>query len=194
MCGNRVHCRLVRRWYWNANRPSSVFDFIGADAANRTLDLRTRICFVRSNTTPLLERLNARPFRKVSGSRSTIGALDQPAARPLPPQPYAFAEEGPLRRRLSPSRTFSLLAVLGSHALPRPVVSQFESAATSSSDQTCSVTPVSIASVTRSVLWILTLNVGRRNVLFIRSAAAPSRHPTCQHAISLAMPCMSIPF
>ena len=41
----------------------------------------------------LLERLNRRPFRKLPGSRqSAFEALDRPALRPLPEQPYVYAE------------------------------------------------------------------------------------------------------
>ena len=42
--------------------------------------------------TPLLERLNTRPFQKLPGSRaSAFVALDAPALLPLPLQPYEFA-------------------------------------------------------------------------------------------------------
>jgi len=41
----------------------------------------------------LLERLNARPFKKLPGSRQALfEQIDRPALRPLPSQPYAFAE------------------------------------------------------------------------------------------------------
>ena len=41
----------------------------------------------------LLERLNARPFKKLPGSRQALfEQIDRPALRPLPAQPYAFAE------------------------------------------------------------------------------------------------------
>ena len=41
----------------------------------------------------MLERLNRRPFRKLPGSRhSAFEALDRPALRPLPEQPYVYAE------------------------------------------------------------------------------------------------------
>ena len=41
----------------------------------------------------LLERLNARPFKKLPGSRRELfDQLDRPALRPLPAQPYEFAE------------------------------------------------------------------------------------------------------
>ena len=41
----------------------------------------------------LLSALNQRPFKKLPGSRqSTFMALDQPALRPLPLQPYEYAE------------------------------------------------------------------------------------------------------
>lgn len=41
----------------------------------------------------LLERLNARPFKKLPGSRQALfEQIDRPALRPLPAQPYVFAE------------------------------------------------------------------------------------------------------
>jgi transposase len=41
----------------------------------------------------LLERLNHRPFKKLPGSRqSAFNSLDRPALRPLPEQPYVYAE------------------------------------------------------------------------------------------------------
>ena len=41
----------------------------------------------------LLERLNHRPFRKLEGSRATrFEKLDRPALRPLPLEPYIFAQ------------------------------------------------------------------------------------------------------
>jgi transposase len=41
----------------------------------------------------LLEHLNARPFRKLPGSRrSAFETLDRPALRPLPSHPYEFAQ------------------------------------------------------------------------------------------------------
>jgi transposase len=41
----------------------------------------------------LLERLNTRPFKKLPGSRRALfEQLDRPALRPLPAQPYVFAE------------------------------------------------------------------------------------------------------
>ena len=59
--------------------------------------LRHRVCFslaeLNAEIARLLERLNARPFRKMPGSRlSAFHALDRPALRPLPPQPYTFAQ------------------------------------------------------------------------------------------------------
>jgi transposase len=42
---------------------------------------------------PLLLALNARPFKKLPGSRHSLFAtLDRPALQPLPAQPYAYAE------------------------------------------------------------------------------------------------------
>lgn len=41
----------------------------------------------------LLERLNTRPFKKLPGTRQTLfNHLDQPALRPLPAEPYVYAE------------------------------------------------------------------------------------------------------
>src|SRR5262249_19771582 len=41
----------------------------------------------------LLERLNHRPFRKLQGSRAMrFEKLDRPALRPLPSEPYVFAQ------------------------------------------------------------------------------------------------------
>jgi transposase len=41
----------------------------------------------------LLERLNERPFQKMDGSRrSVFEAIERPALRPLPAEPYVFAE------------------------------------------------------------------------------------------------------
>ena len=41
----------------------------------------------------LLETLNRRPFRKLPGSRHTLfEQLDKPALRPLPIEPYVYAE------------------------------------------------------------------------------------------------------
>jgi transposase len=42
---------------------------------------------------PLLSTLNARPFKKLPGSRQELfETLDRPALRPLPAQPYEYAE------------------------------------------------------------------------------------------------------
>lgn len=42
---------------------------------------------------PLLIELNERPFQRLPGSRrSVFEALDRPAMRPLPPNPYVYAE------------------------------------------------------------------------------------------------------
>ncbi len=41
----------------------------------------------------LLDRLNSRPFRKMEGTRASLfAAMDRPALRPLPTQPYEYAE------------------------------------------------------------------------------------------------------
>lgn len=50
----------------------------------------------------LLTRLNQRPFKKLSGSRASLfEALDKPALKPLPAQPYRFAEW--LKARVQPN-------------------------------------------------------------------------------------------
>jgi transposase len=59
--------------------------------------LRNRVFFnlaeLNGAIDELLERLNARPFRKLPGSRrSQFEALDRPALRPLPAGPYEYAE------------------------------------------------------------------------------------------------------
>lgn len=59
--------------------------------------LRNRVFFslaeLNDAIARLLEHLNARPFRKLPGSRrSAFEALDQPALQPLPHTPYAFAQ------------------------------------------------------------------------------------------------------
>ncbi len=48
---------------------------------------------VNSDIARLLTALNARPFRKLPGSRaSQFAEIDRPALRPLPGQPYEYAE------------------------------------------------------------------------------------------------------
>jgi Mu transposase, C-terminal domain len=48
---------------------------------------------VNTVISPLREALNQRPFKKLPGSRHRLfEALDRPALRPLPAQPYAYAE------------------------------------------------------------------------------------------------------
>jgi transposase len=48
---------------------------------------------VNTALAPLLRALNARPFKKLPGSRQTLlETLDRPALRPLPAQPYEYAE------------------------------------------------------------------------------------------------------
>jgi len=56
----------------------------------------------------LLDRLNARPFKKLPGSRQELfGQIDRPALRPLPAQPYEFAEWKKVRVNIDycPSRS-----------------------------------------------------------------------------------------
>ena len=69
--------QVVERWILAALRHRTFFSLA---------ELNTAIA-------RLLERLNARPFRKLAGSRrSMFEQLDRPALRPLPPERYVFAE------------------------------------------------------------------------------------------------------
>ena len=48
---------------------------------------------VNAAISELLPALNARPFKKLPGSRQSLFAtLDRPALQPLPAQPYEYAE------------------------------------------------------------------------------------------------------
>jgi transposase len=72
-----VGVQVVERWILAALRNRQFFSL---DELNRAIAV-------------LLERLNARPFKKLPGSRqSAFEALDRPALRPLPEQPYVYAE------------------------------------------------------------------------------------------------------
>ena len=72
-----VGVQVVERWILAALRHRTFFSLA---------ELNTAIA-------RLLERLNARPFRKLAGSRrSMFEQLDRPALRPLPPERYVFAE------------------------------------------------------------------------------------------------------
>ena len=72
-----VGVQVVERWILAALRNRQFFSL---DELNRAIAV-------------LLERLNARPFKKLPGSRQTaFDALDRPALRPLPEQPYVYAE------------------------------------------------------------------------------------------------------
>jgi len=72
-----VAVQIVERWVLAALRHRTFFALAGLNAA----------------IAELLERLNARPFRKLPGSRrSQFEQLDRPALRPLPDTPYVFAE------------------------------------------------------------------------------------------------------
>jgi transposase len=67
---------VVARWSLARLRPHTVFS---------RQELHTAL-------TDLLVALNRRPFKKLPGSRpSVFAALDRPALRPLPAQPYAYA-------------------------------------------------------------------------------------------------------
>ena len=72
-----VAVQVVERWILAALRHRTFFSLIELNAA----------------IAKLLERLNARPFRKLPGSRrSLFEQLDRPALRPLPAKHYVFAE------------------------------------------------------------------------------------------------------
>ena len=72
-----VGVQVVERWILAALRNRQFFSL---DELNSAISV-------------LLERLNRRPFRKLPGSRqSAFEALDRPALRPLPEQPYVYAE------------------------------------------------------------------------------------------------------
>jgi len=68
---------VVERWILAHLRHCTFFSLAELNATIRTL----------------LEKLNARPFRKLPGSRREhFEALDKPALRPLPAEPYVYAE------------------------------------------------------------------------------------------------------
>jgi transposase len=72
-----VGVQIVERWMLAALRKQTFFSLQELNAALR----------------PLLDQLNAKPFKKLPGNRrSAFAALDQPALRPLPAQPYEFAQ------------------------------------------------------------------------------------------------------
>ena len=72
-----VAVQVVERWILAALRHRTFFSLAELNAA----------------VAKLLERLNARAFRKLPGSRrSLFEQLDRPALRPLPSQRYVFAE------------------------------------------------------------------------------------------------------
>jgi transposase len=72
-----VGVQVVERWILARLRHHTFFALAEVNAAIRIL----------------LPDLNARPFKKLPGSRQSLfAALDQPALRPLPTQPYEYAE------------------------------------------------------------------------------------------------------
>ena len=72
-----VAVQVVERWILAALRHGTFFSLVELNAA----------------IAELLERLNTRRFRKLRGSRrSQFDQLDRPALRPLPVNPYVFAE------------------------------------------------------------------------------------------------------
>lgn len=72
-----VGVQVVERWMLARLRPHPFFSLAEGNAT---------LC-------PLLAPLNARPFKKLPGSRQELCAtLDRPALRPLPVQPYEYAE------------------------------------------------------------------------------------------------------
>jgi transposase len=72
-----VGVQVVERWILARLRPQTFFSLPEVNTA----------------ITALLGDLNTRPFKKLPGSRASLfAALDRPALRPLPAQPYAYAE------------------------------------------------------------------------------------------------------
>ncbi|MCO3750534.1 IS21-like element IS1491 family transposase, partial [Pseudomonas aeruginosa] len=72
-----VGVQVVERWILAALRNRQFFSL---DELNSAISV-------------LLERRNQRPFKKLPGSRQTaFDSLDRPALRPLPEQPYVYAE------------------------------------------------------------------------------------------------------
>jgi transposase len=72
-----VGVQIVERWILARLRHHTFFSLPELNAAMRAL----------------LEDLNRRPFKRLPGSRlSLFEQLDRPVMRPLPPEPYVFAE------------------------------------------------------------------------------------------------------
>lgn len=72
-----VGVQIVERWILARLRHHPFFSLPELNAAIRTS----------------LDELNRRPFKKLPGSRlSLFEQIDRPAMRPLPPEPYVFAE------------------------------------------------------------------------------------------------------
>src|SRR5207302_7418425 len=72
-----VGVQVVERWMLARLRHHTFFALAEVNAA----------------LAPLLSTLNARPFKKLLGSRQELfDTLDRPALRPLPAQPYEYAE------------------------------------------------------------------------------------------------------
>lgn len=72
-----IGVQVVERWILARLRHRSFFSLAELNAAIRAL----------------LERLNARPFKKLPGSRQTLfQSLDAPALKPLPASAYTYAE------------------------------------------------------------------------------------------------------
>jgi len=77
-----VGVQVVERWILAALRNRTFFSLA---ELNRAI-------------AKLLDRLNERPFRKLAGSRRQLfDTLDRPALKPLPAQPYEFAQWRKLR-------------------------------------------------------------------------------------------------
>jgi len=72
-----VGVQIVERWMLARLRHHTFFSLVEVNAA----------------LAPLLLALNARPFKKLPGSRQALfDALERPALRPLPVQSYEYAE------------------------------------------------------------------------------------------------------
>lgn len=103
---------LVERWILARLRDRQFFSLAELNAA----------------IAALLRELNARPFKKLPGSRaSAFAEIDQPALKPLPAQPYEFAEWKKVRVHIDYHIEFDLHYYSVPHAL---VGKQLEARAT----------------------------------------------------------------
>jgi transposase len=102
---NRTYATLARHYGFaiipaRAAKPRAKAQVeVGVQVVERWIRARLRhhTCFalaaVTTTLAPLLLTLHARPFQKLPGSRQQrFETLDRPALRPLPAQPYEYAE------------------------------------------------------------------------------------------------------